>query len=55
MQSTGKEKFTVYVYAKTRRYAPEDAEAWTSEAEEDILPEKDTTVAHNPENVFSPS
>jgi hypothetical protein len=54
MQSTGKEKFTVYVYAKTRRYAPEDADAWTSEGEEDILPEKDTP-AHNPETVASPS
>jgi hypothetical protein len=53
MQSTGKEKFTVYVYAKTRRYAPEDAEAWTSEAEEDIIPEKET-VAHNPETAASP-
>ena len=54
MQSTGKEKFTVYVYAKTRRYDPEDAEAWTSEAEDNILPEKETP-AHNPETAASPS
>ena len=54
MQSTGKEKFTVYVYAKTRRYALEDADAWTSEGEEDILPEKET-VAHNSEAAVSPS
>ena len=53
MQSTGKEKFTVYVYAKTRLYVPEDAEAWSSETEEE-LPEKES-VAHNPEVVASPS
>jgi hypothetical protein len=53
MQSTGKEKFTVYVYAKTRLYVPEEAEAWSSEAEEEV-PEKES-VAHNPEIVASPS
>ena len=28
MQSTGKEKFTVYVYYKTKAYKPEDAHEW---------------------------
>ena len=35
MQSTGKEKFTVYVYIKTKRYDPEHKEEWESEMEEE--------------------
>lgn len=53
MQSTGKEKFTVYVYAKTRQYVPGDSEAWSSDADEEA-PEKQS-IAYNPENVASPS
>lgn len=35
MQSTGKEKFTVYVYYKTRVYSPENDKAgmWDSSSE----------------------
>jgi hypothetical protein len=53
MQSTGKEKFTVYVYAKTKLYVPGDTETWTSDAEDEV-PEKESG-AHNPENEASPS
>jgi hypothetical protein len=35
MQSTGKEKFTVYVYAKTRPYNPEDKDAWQTDSEDE--------------------
>ena len=28
MQSTGKEKFTVYVYIKTKVYTPKEAQLW---------------------------
>jgi hypothetical protein len=33
MQSTGKEKFTVYVYCKTRKYVPEEVPEWDSNEE----------------------
>ena len=33
MQSTGKEKFTVYVYYKTKRYDPKEDKEWLSSDE----------------------
>ena len=36
MQSTGKEKFNVYVYIKTKAYDPEHKEEWESEIEEEL-------------------
>lgn len=44
MQSTGKEKFTVYVYCKTKLYdptSPTNEEDWKSSDEEDTSEEKD--------------
>ena len=35
MQSTGKEKFTVYVYYKTKKYDPTDLQDWQSSSEEE--------------------
>ncbi len=33
MQSTGKEKFTVYVYVKTMAYTPENKDQWETDPE----------------------
>jgi len=34
MQSTGKEKFTVYVYYKTKAYKQEEAHLWKADEED---------------------
>ena len=50
MQSTGKEKFTVYVYFKTRAYSEEDKEAWETSDEEDVTVKSDEKVQESNEN-----
>ena len=39
MQSTGKEKFTVYVYVKTKKYEADKKEEWLSDVESDFANE----------------
>ena len=48
MQSTGKEKFTVYVYAKTRLYKQEDKEAWETDPEDEAVSEVDEKASSDP-------
>ena len=51
MQSTGKEKFTAYIYFKTEKYDPKDP--WSESDSDDASEDSDDEEASSDETILS--